>query len=335
VSGSPYAITCALGSLTAGNYTFTFTPGELTVTKATLVVDANDKSRDYGDPNPAFDATITGFKNSETLATSGVAGSPLCNSAATATSPVSGSPYAITCALGSLTAGNYTFTFTPGELTVTVRDVTGSFTAADKVWDNSTAATVVTTTVVGAVMGDDVELTGGTATFANSMVGTWTVTLTGAGLTGSDAGNYNLTSVGTTTAKITTAFRIVGFDTPVDMTVTLTPRIYNSVKGGQTVPLKFRVFNLAGTEVTSTIGLSAWAKSVACVVGEVDPILLPTELASLAGLRRTGDRFHFNWAVPKAAGVCYRVFIQTVDGSTEMVGSLGSDIKLEAYFRSK
>ena len=50
------------------------------------------------------------------------------------------------------------------------------------------------------------------------MVGTWTVTLTGAALTGSDAGNYDLTSVGTTTATISTAFRIIGFSSPVDMT---------------------------------------------------------------------------------------------------------------------
>ena len=33
---------------------------------------------------------------------------------------------------------------------------------------------------------------------------------------------------------------------------------------------------------------------------------------------RTGDRFHFNWAVPKGAGECYQIVIQTVDGSTAM-----------------
>ncbi len=215
------------------------------------------------------------------------------------------------------------------------KNVTGAFTAADKVWDGTNLATVVSRSVSEVIPGDMVSLSGGTATFASSMVGTWTVTLTGAALTGPAAGNYNLTSVGTDTAAITTAFRIVGFDSPVDMTVEAHPRIYNSVKNGQTVPLKFRVFNLDGTEVTSTVGLSAWAKSVACLVGEVDPVLLPTELASNTGLRRTGDRFHFNWAVPKSAGQCYRVFIQTVDGSTEMVGTFNSSTKLEAYFRSK
>ena len=85
---------------------------------------------------------------------------------------------------------------------------------------------VLTTTVVGALVDDDVQLTGGTATFANSTVGTWTVTLVGAGLVGADAGNYNLTSVGTTTATITTGVPgIIGFDSPVDMTVVRRPRI--------------------------------------------------------------------------------------------------------------
>ena len=120
VAGSPHSVTAVYSGASGPPSFVTSTSPSLfqTVAKATLVVDANDKSRDYGDPNPAFDATISGFKNSETLATSGVAGSPLCSSTATATSPVSGSPYPITCALGSLTAGNYTFTFTPGELTV-------------------------------------------------------------------------------------------------------------------------------------------------------------------------------------------------------------------------
>ncbi|HET9757245.1 MAG TPA: PxKF domain-containing protein [Candidatus Limnocylindrales bacterium] len=230
---------------------------------------------------------------------------------------------------------NHTGNSDTDTFTIDQKNVTGAFTAADKVWDNNSTATVVTTTVVGALVGDDVELTGGTATFATSTVGTWTVTLTGAELEGSDAGNYNLTSVGTTTATITTAFRIIGFDSPVDMTVVGNPRIYNSVKNGQTVPLKFRVFNLNGTEVTSTTGLNAWARNVACASGVVEPDLIPVASTADTGLRRTGDRFHFNWAVPKGALKCYQVLIQTVDGSTTMVGSLNGTPVQEAWFKSK
>lgn len=119
VSGSPYTITAGLGTLGAGNYGFAFVNGQLTITGATLTVTADSKSREYGEANPPFTATITGFQNGETLATSGVTGSPSLTTTATATSPVSGSPYPITAALGTLAAGNYQFTFFNGQLTLT------------------------------------------------------------------------------------------------------------------------------------------------------------------------------------------------------------------------
>src|SRR5207302_3106467 len=56
----------------------------------------------------------------------------------------------------------------------------------------------------GAIGGDIVSLTGGTATFADKYVGNGkVVTLTGASLAGTDAGNYVLDSVATTVANIT------------------------------------------------------------------------------------------------------------------------------------
>ncbi|MFO0900288.1 MAG: MBG domain-containing protein [Pirellulales bacterium] len=70
-----YPITAG-GTLAASNYSFSFAAGNLAVTKAALLVTADDQSLEYGDANPAFTATITGFKNSETLATSGVTGAP-------------------------------------------------------------------------------------------------------------------------------------------------------------------------------------------------------------------------------------------------------------------
>jgi hypothetical protein len=150
------------------------------------------------------------------------------------------------------------------------------------------------------------------------------------------AGDGNHTgSADAETFQITTAFRIIGFDSPVDMTPIGHERYYNSVKNGQTVPLKFRVYNLDGTEVSSTTGLSALSRSVSCVSGDIDPTLLPIDSTADTGLRRTGDRFHFNWAVPKGAGKCYQILVRTVDGSTTMVGSLAGTPVHEAYFRSK
>ena len=87
---------------------------------------------------------------------------------------------------------------------ITAKELTGSFTANSKVFDNSTAATVATRAVSGKIGSEDVNHTGGTATFDNGNVGNdKTVTLASATLTGADAGNYTLTSVSTTTADIT------------------------------------------------------------------------------------------------------------------------------------
>ena len=66
---------------------------------------------------PALTATITGYVNGQTPATSGVTGSPACTTTATATS--AGGTYPITCSIGTLAAVNYTFAFVPGTLTVT------------------------------------------------------------------------------------------------------------------------------------------------------------------------------------------------------------------------
>lgn len=89
-------------------------------------------------------------------------------------------------------------------LTVTAKGITGSFTAEHKEYDGGTAALVLTRTANGVLGEDVVSLDGGTATFADKNVADGkTVTLAGASLTGTDAANYSLTSVSTTTANIT------------------------------------------------------------------------------------------------------------------------------------
>jgi hypothetical protein len=103
-------------------------------------------------------------------------------------------------------------------MTVNPVDITGSFTAADKIYDGNTNATVQTRTPNGVLPADsaNVTLTGGTASFVNATIGVGkTVTLTGATLTGTAATNYNLTSVATATASIT-SLGITGSFTAAD-----------------------------------------------------------------------------------------------------------------------
>ncbi|MBQ8361463.1 MAG: leucine-rich repeat protein [Bacteroidaceae bacterium] len=53
---------------TSNNYDIAYTNGTLTVEKALLTIRANNATRMYGDENPAFTFTYTGFKNQETEA---------------------------------------------------------------------------------------------------------------------------------------------------------------------------------------------------------------------------------------------------------------------------
>jgi hypothetical protein len=79
-----------------------------------LKVIANDTQRVFGQRNPAFTATITGFVAGDTQAV--VMGTPSLTTTATPTSPVG--IYPIIVAQGTLTAANYLFTFLNGTLNV-------------------------------------------------------------------------------------------------------------------------------------------------------------------------------------------------------------------------
>ncbi|MCK9364824.1 MAG: hypothetical protein M0P74_14650, partial [Syntrophales bacterium] len=71
VADSPYDITASAatgGTFNAGNYTISYVDGALGVTPAPLGIAANSATRLYGDANPAFSATYTGFQNGETTA---------------------------------------------------------------------------------------------------------------------------------------------------------------------------------------------------------------------------------------------------------------------------
>ena len=114
-----------LGTLAATNYDFTFAPGKLTVTKATLTVTADDTSREYGAPNGSLTATITGYKNGENARHLRRHREPGVHDHAHGLQPGQRrTGYPITCVLGTLAASNYDFTFAPGKLTVTKATLT-------------------------------------------------------------------------------------------------------------------------------------------------------------------------------------------------------------------
>ena len=108
MAGSPYAITAALGSLAAGNYTFGFVNGELSVTQKALSVNAANKTKTYGQADPTPTWTFSGFVGTDTAASAGITGTASCN---IASHSENAGTYAdvITCVPGTLTSANYSF----------------------------------------------------------------------------------------------------------------------------------------------------------------------------------------------------------------------------------
>ncbi len=102
-----------------------------------------------------------------------------------------------------------------------------------------------------------------------------------------------------------------GFYSPVDMN-----GVWNKVKGGSTVPLKFELF--AGpTELTSTASIKSFeVHNVQCESGAtVDEIEMLTSGSTSLRYDATGGQFIQNWKVPAAVG-CYRATMTALDGTT-------------------
>ncbi|MCA1684205.1 MAG: YDG domain-containing protein, partial [Actinobacteria bacterium] len=138
---------------------------------------------------------------------------------------------------------------------ITALGITGSFTAANKVYDATTSATITGGSLTGALSGDKVSLSGGTATFDTAAVANGkTVTGTGFSLTGDDAANYSLTSVGTTTADIT-ALQVTGAFTAKN-------KVYDGTTSA-TIDTRSLTGQLAGAKVSLDGGSATFAdKSV-------------------------------------------------------------------------
>jgi len=110
--------------------------------------------------------------------------------------------------ISGIYAGDASFSSSSGtgNLTVSQLGITWSVTTSDKVYDGSTTATIATRSLTGVLSGDVVNVTGGTAAFADkSVANNKTVTVTGpASLSGANSANYTLTNASaTTTANIT------------------------------------------------------------------------------------------------------------------------------------
>ena len=96
------------------NYTISYVPGVVTVTKAPLTITASSSSTTYGGSVPTVTPAYSGWKNGDGPAS--LTTPPTCSTTATSSSPASPPTYPTTCS--GATASNYTISYVAGTVTV-------------------------------------------------------------------------------------------------------------------------------------------------------------------------------------------------------------------------
>jgi uncharacterized ubiquitin-like protein YukD len=172
-----YAIT--QGTLAAsGNYTINFVEGVFTITPKTITVIADNKTKFYGDPDPALTYTVSGLVGEDQLtgALGRVAGKAV-------------GEYDIN--QGTLAAsGNYTITFVKGTFTITPRPITVQANDKTKVYGEDEPQLDYTITS-GNLVGED-QLSGELERVAGEDVGEYDINQ---GTLSDTSSNYTLTFV--------------------------------------------------------------------------------------------------------------------------------------------
>ncbi len=169
----------------------------LTVNKATLTATADDKSKVYGEANPTFTITYSGFVNGDDA--TAITTAPTASTVADITTGVG--TYDIDLAGGA--ADNYSFNLNNG--TLTINQATLTATADDKSKVYGEANPVFTLSYAGFVNGDDetaitTEPTASTVANATSGVGTYDIDLAGGA---ADNYSFNLNSGALTISQAT------------------------------------------------------------------------------------------------------------------------------------
>ena len=218
----------------------------LTVGKRGLTITAANESKTYGATFTPDGATRFTTGSGQLVNGDAVTAVTLTSAGYAASAAVASSPYAIIPSAANGTGlGNYQIAYVNGTLTVDARHLTGSFTARSREYDGTTGAEVLTRSLSNAVSGDAVSLAGGTAAFADPNAGTGKiVTLTGATLTGTAAGNYVLDGVAAAAADITRARLTVRADDK--------QKVF-----GQAVPARtYTITGFVGGETLATSGVT-------------------------------------------------------------------------------
>ena len=265
------------GTFAAGNYTITYTAGDIVVGAASLTITANNVNKTYGaaltgaSGSTAF--TSTGLANAETIGTVTIAyGTGSAATAAVNTYTGSVTPSAATG--GTFNASNYSITYNPGNIIVGKAGLTITANDANKIYGTTLTGAAGSTAFTSAGLANSetigsVTIAYGTGSAATAAVNTYTGSVIPSAATGGTftAGNYNIT--------YNSGSIIVG---KASLTITANDvnKTYGAVLTGASGSAAFTSTGLVNSEtigsVTLTYGAgSAAAAAVNTYTGSVTP----------------------------------------------------------------
>jgi hypothetical protein len=230
-------------------------------------------------------------------------------------------------AISGAEAGNYALSSTTASTTasITARPLTVTAVTDSKIYDGTVASNKVPLISGGTSLagGDTAALV---EAFDTPQVGTGkTLKPTALVNDGYGGNNYAVTLVNDVTGVIG-AWSLKGFYQPVAMSSGAI--VYNTIKGGSTVPLKFNIYaGMGGAEQTTTSAVQSFVlQLISCTPGIDDPVDESFTTTGGTALRydSTAGQFIQNWQSPKVAGKCYAVTMTAQDSST-----------VTAYFKTK
>src|SRR5207248_1353518 len=187
VAGSPYKITATLSpAAVLGNYNITYNSADFTIEKKDASVTPNAANKIYGNADPTFTGTLTGF-----VAADGVS----ATYSRTAGETVTATPYTISATLSpAAVLGNYNITYNTAVFTINKRDATWNTNDASKTYGDADPTPLTTGHGTNFLAADAV-------TASYSRTAGETVTVLGYHITATLGpaavlGNYNITNTG-------------------------------------------------------------------------------------------------------------------------------------------
>ena len=206
-------------------------------------------------------------------------------------------PYTISATLSPAgVLSNYSITYNTASFTIDPKPASVTPNAASKIYGDADPA--FTGTLTGFLAGDGVTATY-SRTAGESVAGSpyiISATLSPAGV----LSNYSITY---NTASFTiVALTLRGFYQPVDMG-TSTTLVYNTVKNGSTVPLKFELF-AGSTELTDVADIKSltYAQTSCSATAITDDIETLATGGTVLRYDSSGGQFIYNWKTPATAG---------------------------------